>query len=437
MPDFTYEALDKGGTRSSGTITANDKTDAALKVRAMGVFPTKIATGGGKAASNGATNTGAKPEGGKATTFGGKSSGSKKISRLQVLLFTREMADLLDAGLPMDRAFSVLLDQTDSESLHLMLDSMQGDIRAGQPLSTALEKYPKEFPPLFTNMVRAGEVSGQLSGVMTRLADFLEKEATRRSQIVAALTYPAVLLGVAVLAVIFLLTFAIPRLTGVFKNLGAALPLPTQILLGVSSVVATFWWLIIAVLVGGFYGFRFWTNTEKGRTQYDGYRLTAPFIGKLVQKITSARLVRTLGTLLGGGVPILEAMDISATALGNVVAANALIEARGMVRQGETLHESMERSGTFLPVVKHMTAVGEETGRLPGHAPAYRRHARLRSGQRNAKTHVAHRAARCAFYGWVRRVYRAFDFATDFPDQHAGEIGIRCLTPDTPTPPFL
>ncbi len=360
MPDFTYEALDKSGSRTGGTITANDSTDAALKVRALGVFPTRIVTGS-KIAPNPA-GAGASSET-KAPSFGG--GGSKKVSRVQVLLFTREMSDLLDAGLPMDRAFSVLLDQTDGGGLRAMLTAMQGDIRAGQPLSTALAKYPKEFPPLYSNMVRAGEVSGQLSGVMTRLADFLEKEQTRRSQIIAALTYPAVLLSVAILAIIFLLVFAIPNLTGVFKTLGAGLPLPTQILIGVSSFVAKFWWLILGVILGGFYGFRAWTNTEQGRLGYDAFRLRSPFFGKLVQKIISARLVRTLGTLLGGGVPILEAMDISATALGNVVASNALMEARGGVRQGETLHEAMERNQTFLPVVKHMTAVGEETGRLP------------------------------------------------------------------------
>ncbi|MBC7527013.1 MAG: type II secretion system F family protein [Chthonomonadaceae bacterium] len=360
MPDFTYEALDKAGSRSSGTITANDKTDAALKVRALGVFPTQIASGSKLSSSS--SNGQSKPVGEKS---GGVKFGGKKISRIQILLFTREMSDLLDAGLPMDRAFSVLLDQAESEGLRTMLTTMQGDIRAGQPLSSALVKYPKEFPPLYSNMVRAGEVSGQLSEVMTRLADFLEKEQTRRSLIVAALTYPAVLLGVALLAILFLLVFAIPSLTGVFKGLGASLPLPTQILIGVSGVVAKFWWLMLLTIAGSVYGFRKWTATEKGKMSYDGFRLKAPLFGKLVQKIVSARLVRTLGTLLGGGVPILEAMDISASALGNVVAARAVIEARGGVRQGETLHEAMERGGTFLPVVRHMTAVGEETGRLP------------------------------------------------------------------------
>ncbi len=380
MPEFTYEALDKAGKTASGTITARDTTDAALKVRQLGVYPTRVLPGGrtngsvvgevarnGSNGQNGGKNGASNGAAGAARTglATGAIGGGKKVKPLDILLFTREMADLLDAGLPMDRAFSVLIDQTDSPTLQAMLSAMQNEIRAGQPLSDALTKYPREFPPLYANMVRAGEVSGQLAGVMARLADFLEKEQVRRSQITAALTYPAVLISVAILAVVFLLTFAIPRLTPVFKDMGASLPLPTILLLGLSGFIAKFWWAIIAVAIGGYFGFRAWLATVPGRRSYDGFRLRAPMFGGLIQKVVAARLVRTLGTLLGGGVPILEALDIAASALGNVVSTEAILEARGGVRQGETLHEAMERTATFLPVVTHMTAVGEETGRLP------------------------------------------------------------------------
>lgn len=378
MPDFVYEALDKGGKTSSGTISARDSQDAAVKVRAMGVYPTSIGTGG-KAARNGtATATAAKNGHATATTAkatpAAKSAAKpaaapkgrgKKVGRTHILLFTREMADLLDAGLPIDRAFSVLIDQMEHEGFRVMLTTMQNDIRAGQPLSDTLAKYPREFPSLYTNMVRAGEVSGQLAGVLMRLADFLEKEQVRRSQIMAALTYPAVLITVAVLAVAFLLVWVIPQLSGVFKDMGSALPLPTQALLAISAGIKKYWYLIILGIVGAFYGFRAWLATAGGRRTFDTFRINAPLFGKLNQKIVSARLVRTLGTLLGGGVPILEAMDISATAVGNVVATDSILDVRGRVRQGETLHAAMESNGGFLPVVMHMTAVGEETGRLP------------------------------------------------------------------------
>ncbi len=357
MPEFTYEALDKSGTSTKGTVSARDTQEAAVRVRALGVYPTRIADG--KSGSAAAREIEGPASDIKAVTTG------KKVGRLEVLLFTREMADLLDAGLPMDRAFSVLIDQTDSAGLKALLGTMQGDIRAGQPLSDALQKFPREFPKLYANMVRAGEVSGQLASVMTRLAEFMEKEQVRRSQISAALTYPAVLIGIAVSAVTFLLTFVIPKLSGIFKDLGADLPISTRILLALSDILSHQWWVILLVIVGVVYGFRSWLRTEAGLHTFDQIRLNMPIIGPLTRRIVSARLVRTLGTLLGGGVPILEALDISSTSVGNTAATEAILSARGGVRQGETLHESMSRTDVFLPVVRHMTAVGEETGRLP------------------------------------------------------------------------
>ena len=373
MPEFTYEAMDRSGKSAGGTITARDNADAAVKVRALGVYPTKIASGAAKngnsavkaSTSAGAASTVAIKSTEKAKNLGNITIGGKKITRLHILLFTREMADLLDAGLPMDRAFSVLIDQTESDTVREMLATMQGDIRAGQPLSDALRKFPKQFPPLYANMVHSGEVSGQLASVMTRLADFMEKEQVRRSQILAALTYPLVLISVALLAVTFLLTWVIPKLADVFKGLGAALPLPTVLLLSTSGFISKYWWAILLVIAVSVFSFRAWLATTAGRHSFDSAQLKLPYFGVLTQKIVAARLVRTLGTLLGGGVAILEAMDISATAVGNVVVTEAILAARGGVRQGETLHEAMAQSGDFLPVVRHMTAVGEETGRLP------------------------------------------------------------------------
>src|SRR5579871_4870587 len=255
MPEYTYEALDSTGHATSGTISARDSADAAVKVRALGVYPTRI---GGSKAGNGTTAAALRAgEAGKtaqavvASPLSGLRSeteadgAGKKVPRLQVLLFTREMADLLDAGLPMDRAFSVLIDQTENAPLKAMMAVMQADIRAGQPLSEALRKFPREFPTLYANMVRAGEVSGQLASVMARLADFLEKEQVRRSQILAAMTYPMVLICVAALAVTFLLTYVIPKLANVFKDMGATLPLPTVILLGLSQGIVHYWWAIL------------------------------------------------------------------------------------------------------------------------------------------------------------------------------------------------
>lgn len=372
MPEFTYEALDKSGKITSDIITARDTTEAAVKVRALGLFPTQIGSeskvetktnGKNGKNGNGAHAVSASHSAAAATQIAVMPG--KRINRTNILLFTREMADLLDAGLPMDRAFSVLIEQTENAPFRAMLSVMQNEIRAGQPLSDALTKFPREFPRLYSNMVRAGEVSGQLADVMMRLATFMEKEHMRRSQVMAALTYPAVLICVALTAVTFLLTFVIPKLSIVFKEMGTSLPLPTKILLATADFVTHWWWAILLVIVAVVYGARAWVRSPSGRRSFDQFRLNAPLFGTLAQKIVASRLVRTLGTMLSGGVPILEAMDISATAVGNVVAEEAVISVRGGVRQGETLHLAMEKAGNFLPVVRHMTAVGEETGKLP------------------------------------------------------------------------
>src|SRR5579862_6287793 len=268
MADYTYTALDRSGKQITGTLSGHDIQDVAGKVRAMGYFPKSVkganGTGGGGAArqviaiSGGLTRPNI--EGASKGVQAPAAPGGKRVKRLEILLFTRQLSDLIDAGLPIDRALSVLIDQTDSEALKAMVQSLQHDIRAGQPLSEALRKFPREFPTLYANMIHAGEVSGQLANVMTRLADFLEKESIRRSQIIAALTYPMVLLCVATLAVTGLLTFVIPRLADVFKDLAQSgnLPVTTQMLLGTSDFIRAKYWLI-AIVIGGVYGgFRAW-----------------------------------------------------------------------------------------------------------------------------------------------------------------------------------
>jgi type II secretion system protein F len=371
MPEFHYTALDRSGKEVSGTLIGRDMADVAAKVRALGYFPVDVTAD--RNGSNGRRLIGI--TGGRARPlFEGTAPAQaptrvevrgKRIGRVQVLLLTRELADLIDAGLPIDRALSVLIEQSENEALQEVIRRIQSDIRAGKPLSEALTNFPREFPTLYTNMIRAGEVSGQLPAVMTRLADFLEKEQVRRSQIIAALTYPMVLISVAIVAVTFLLTFVIPRLQDVFKDLGAALPLPTQILMAGSGFVARYSWVITGIGIVSYGLFRAWINTSVGRRAFDTFRLNTPLIGGLTRKIVMARFVRTLGTLLGGGVPMLDSLEIAASAVGNSVTADSIGQVHDSVRQGETLSGAMKAAGGFLPLVIHMTGVGEETGRLP------------------------------------------------------------------------
>jgi type II secretion system protein F len=370
MPDFRYTALDRAGKQVTGTLQGRDERDAAVKVRALGYYPVEVAGSNGRgngrqvAAISGGKTRPIFENAGKPEAEGVKPTG-KRVKRLQILLFTRQLADLVDAGLPLDRALSVLIEQSDDEALQTMVRRLQQDIRAGKPLSEALQNFPREFPSLYANMIHAGEVSGQLSQVMTRLADFLEKEALRRSQVIGALTYPAVLLGVAVFAVTFLLLFVIPRLKAVFEELGTGLPVPTRILLGTSGAIANYWYIMIGAGVAVYFLFKAWINTPLGRRSFDAFKLGLPLFGTLTKKMVMARFVRTLGTLLGGGVPILDSLEIAGSAVGNTIATDAIALTRDGVRQGETLAHSMEGNPVFLPLVIHMTAVGEETGRLP------------------------------------------------------------------------
>ncbi|MCC6728876.1 MAG: type II secretion system F family protein [Chthonomonadales bacterium] len=357
MPDFRYSALDRSGKPISGALDGRDAQDAAARVRALGFYPVSVK----EASANGRARAG---RDGAQAALAGATAGGKRVPRTQILLFTRELADLIDAGLPIDRALRVLIEQSDHELLQAMVRHLQEDIRAGKPLSEALRAYPREFPDLYANMIHAGEVSGQLPGVMARLADFLEREQVRRSQVMAALTYPMVLITVALVAVTFLLTFVIPRLQDVFKDLGAALPMPTQILLATSGFVVHRWYWIVAAGFLAWLAARSWVRTGSGRRSFDGMRLSLPLVGVLTRKMVMARFTRTLGTLLGGGVPVLESLAISGTAVGNTVTADAVLGVRDQVRQGETLATSMEVSGAFLPLVVHMSAVGEETGQL-------------------------------------------------------------------------
>lgn len=356
MPDFRYLAMDRSGNQVTGSLAARDTADAVARMRGQGLYPVEVTEG---AAGRLTRAEQARPQ---ASPIAGA---SRKVGRMHILLFTREMADLIDAGLPIDRGLSVLIEQSDDDALRAMVTAMREDVRAGKPLSEALQRFPREFPPLYANMIRAGEVAGQLPQVMSRLADFLEKEHLRRAQVMAALTYPSVLISVAVLAVTFLLTFVIPRLQDVFRDLGADLPLPTQMLLALSAGLMRYWWAIGGVIAATVLLFRAWVRTDGGCRVYDSFRLSAPLFGVLATKLVMARFVRTLGTLLAGGVPILEALAIAATAVGNAVASDRIGSVRDAVRQGETLAAALETTGGFLPLVVHMTAVGEETGRLP------------------------------------------------------------------------
>lgn len=348
MASFHYTAIDAAGKEIHGEVTAADAADAMANVRGQGNLPVAVT-----------------PVKHAASKSGVQQAARRRITGGEITSFTRQLSDLVAAGLPIDRALTVLIDQSENPSLTAMLTQAQEDIRGGKPLSEALAAHPRLFSPMYTNMMRAGEASGQLSEVATRLADFLEKEQVRRSNLISAMVYPVMLLGVAVLAMCFLLIFVVPRLSSVFDDLGAALPLPTVILLAITGVVSHYWWILLALLGAGWVSLKGFAATEAGRRKIDGIMLRLPIIGRITSRVVIGRFARALGTLLGGGVPILDALEIAGQAAANRVTIAAVNQMSDLVRQGSTLAVAMAETGHFPPIIRHMAAVGEETGDLP------------------------------------------------------------------------
>jgi len=288
-----------------------------------------------------------------------------KVTKADLALFTRRLADLSAAGLPLDRVLQVVAEQSESAALTEVAESALTDVRGGMPVSEALAKHPKLFPSVFAQTLRAGEASGQFSEVASRLADFQEKEVARRSQIVSALIYPGVLTFTAITVVTFLVTFVIPKLTPVFKDLGADLPPTTQLLLAITDLLTTKWYLIVGGAVAAFFGYRAWVATEAGAYARDKIILRLPAVGPVIRKGTVSRFARVLGTLVYGGVPILEAIHLSGMAAGNRVFAKGSKLVEDDVREGRSIADAMRDAGGFPPVLTHMVAIGEETGDLP------------------------------------------------------------------------
>ena len=345
---FSYVAMDAAGARRTGMVEAETKEAALARLDAEGRFVLEITEAKSTVATAG-------------SSFGGR----RAPSRQDLALFTRRLADLSQAGLPLDRVLQVVAEQSESVVLKEVSEQTLEDVRAGMPISQALAKHPKFFNDVFTQTLRAGEASGQFPEVAGRLADFQEKEVARRSQISGALVYPAILASTAVFVVLFLLLFVVPRLSGVFKDLGNNLPLTTKMLLASTDFISHNWILVLAGIIGGTLLIKGWLATANGAYQRDKFLLRAPMIGPVVMKATISRFARVLGTLVYGGVPILEALDIAGLSAGNRVFQTSAKKVSEEVRDGRPIAESMRDTGTFPPVLTHMVAIGEETGDLP------------------------------------------------------------------------
>lgn len=292
----------------------------------------------------------------------------RRVGADDLAVFTRQFAAMIDAGLPIVRALGVLAEQTENEKLRGVVSEVRRDVESGEPLSDALGRHPEVFGRLYVEMVRAGEVGGVLDEVLLRIAAQQEKDRELRRKVRSALTYPLVVLVMAVLAAAFMLVFVVPIFARMFEDLGGTLPLPTQIAMALSGLLTGFGGLVLLILlVAAAYAFYRWRKTEQGRRVWDRLVLRLPLrVGEVARKVAVARFARTFGTLSSSGVPILQALEITASAAGNHEVERAVLGARDAVRRGSAIHEPLEAEPVFPPMVSRMVAVGEETGDLEG-----------------------------------------------------------------------
>jgi len=288
----------------------------------------------------------------------------RRPSASDVAVMTRQLATLVRAGVPLVDSLEALTEQVEKETLVRILTKVRETVNEGTPFSKSLAQYGHVFPPLYVNMVAAGEASGTLESVLDRLADFMEGQARLKGKVMAALAYPALMAVVIVVLVGVLMVAVVPKVTSIFENLGQELPWYTTLLIVVSDTVARWWWAMLLGGVGAYLAFRRWVRTPRGRLAWDGFTLRVPIFGRLALLIAVARFSRTLATLLGSGVQLLAAMEIGRNVLGNARLQGVIAEAIGSIREGESIAEPLKRSRAFPPMVTHMIAVGERSGQL-------------------------------------------------------------------------
>ena len=288
----------------------------------------------------------------------------RRVGAADIAVLTRQLATLVRAGIPLVDSIAALVDQVEKEELKRVLTVVREKLNEGTSFAKALEQHPKAFPPIFVNMVAAGEASGTLEQVLERLADFMESQARLRSKVSAALAYPVLMMIIGSVLITVLMVAVVPKVTAIFDSLDRALPWYTQVLIGTSNFLAGYWWLAGSMVGGGVWWFRRWKKTPSGRMKWDTICLKAPIFGRLLQMLAVARFAKTLATLLAAGVPLLKAMDIVRNVLDNAVLEKVVQEATGSIREGESIAEPLKRSGQFPPIVTHMIAVGERSGQL-------------------------------------------------------------------------
>lgn len=342
---YKYNVRDKSGKVISGKLEGDSRDAVATKLRQMGYIVLDL-------------NEDRLAQLNK-IQFG------TSVKMKDVTIFARQFATMINAGLSLTKCLGILGSQSENKEMRDIIGQLNKDVESGQSLSEAMMKHQKIFPPLFYNMVRAGETGGVLDEVLLRVADLFEADAALKARIKSAMTYPLVMLALVTLVVVAMMIFVVPVFEKMFADAGSKLPLPTQILVSISNNITKWPGLVAAaVVIGLIVLFKWWTSTEGGRYTFDGILLRMPIIGPMQRKTAIARFTRTFGTLVSAGVPILSAMDIVADTSGNTVVARALRTARSAIKEGETIAKPLGESPIFPTMVVQMVAVGEETGAL-------------------------------------------------------------------------
>ncbi len=351
MPSFRYEASDREGNLLTGDMEARTSVAVVDHLRQIDLYPISVTEETETQKSLAAIDI------------------SEIVARLRgktrfVVPFTVQLATMLDSGVPLDRALAIVLDIVQDASFKEVLRKIRSNVQAGKSLSDSMADYPQYFSQLYVSVVSAGEFGGFLEVAFKRLADYIEEEQRLRTQVKSAMIYPILLTVVGGTAVLVLLTFVLPRFTGIFEDLGQSLPLSTSILLSISGFITSYWWLLLIFASLCVLSIRGYVGTDRGRFKWDNLKITAPLVGALNKKVAVSRFSRTLGTLIDSGVPILQALLVAKETFQNQIFANAIQEVHDSLKEGESIAPPLEERNVFPSMAIHMIAVGEETGNL-------------------------------------------------------------------------
>jgi len=344
MPIYKWEGKTGKGAIKKGEMEGPNEAAIRIHLRQQNIVPTKISTKG------------------KEITF--SLPFKKKVKQRSVAIFTRQLATMIDAGLPLVQSLEILSAQQEEKVFKNIIREIREDVEGGSTFAGALKKHPVTFNELYTNLVVAGEEGGILDTILTRLANYIEKSEALKKKVKSALIYPATIVGVAVIVVAILMIFVIPVFENLFKSSGQALPLPTLIVVTLSKLIKKYVVIFIPAMILLIFLFRKYYQTQNGKAVVDRLLLKIPVFGPLFRKVAVARFSRTLGTLVSSGVPILDGLTIVSRTSGNKTIETAILNARASIREGETIAEPLARSGIFPPMVIQMISVGESTGAL-------------------------------------------------------------------------